>query len=199
MGCIGSVAFVRDDSVPGRDQIAVETFEELNLSQSDLDIFFTAFIDIDADNSGHIRADEFFAYFRVEQTPFNKRLFVSMDIDNTGYLNFCEFVCAMWNFLSMEPSRLGSYAYFLFDDDGTGNLDHEEVKQLVETIQHKSYNKNPAVRKLVDSIITGKTNVSVEHFARCAQEIPSLCAPLISLQHELRKTFIGTNQHGHNP
>lgn len=95
MGCVGSIEFQQDNSIPGRDEIAMETFDELGIIKSELDIFFTAFVDIDADNSGYIRGDEFFAYFRIEQTSFNKRLFISMDTDNTGYLNFCEFVCAM--------------------------------------------------------------------------------------------------------
>lgn len=91
----------------------------------------------------------------------------------------------------MAPASLGSYAYFLFDDDGTGSLDHAEVKKLVETIQHKSYEKNPAVRKLVDQIMTGQSAVSVEHFCKCSRENKALCAPLISLQHEIRNAFLG--------
>jgi Ca2+-binding EF-hand superfamily protein len=91
----------------------------------------------------------------------------------------------------MEPPSLGAYAYFLFDDDGGGSLDHDEVKKLVETIQHKSYDKTPAVRKLVENIMTGQSKVSVEHFAKCSKENQSLCAPLISLQHEIRSSFLG--------
>ena len=92
----------------------------------------------------------------------------------------------------MEPSRLDSYAYFLFDDDKTGSLEHDEVKVLVETIQHKTYEKTLAVRKLVDTIMTGRKVVTVENFEKFCKDNPSLCAPLISLQHELRKSFIGT-------
>mmetsp|Transcript_14499 Transcript_14499/g.21832 ORF Transcript_14499/g.21832 Transcript_14499/m.21832 type:complete len:360 (+) Transcript_14499:196-1275(+) len=193
MGCIHIKEFQMNDSIPGCDALAMEAFEILSLSQKDLNYFFTAFLDIDADDSGHIRADEFFAYFRIEQTPFNKRIFIDMDTDNSGYLNFCEFVCAMWNFLSLLPEKLGSFAYYIFDDDKSGSLDHMELKKLVETIHHKSYDTNPAVKKYVQDVMAncGGARVSITHFEKCCSENKGLTAPLISLQYRIRESFIG--------
>jgi hypothetical protein len=72
---------------------------QLGLNASDIDLLFTAFWDIDADNSGTsveiftlsllnlfffvikglIRPEELFAYFSVEGTPFERRLFALFD------------------------------------------------------------------------------------------------------------------------
>jgi Ca2+-binding EF-hand superfamily protein len=84
----------------GQDSIAVETFEQLELSDSDVNCFWKAFIDMDADDSGNIRADEFFAYFNIENTGLNSKIFMTMDSDHSGYLNFC-----MFSFLLLSSSH----------------------------------------------------------------------------------------------
>lgn len=92
MGCLGSREFILNEDVPGQDSIAVETFQLLELSDSDINCFWKAFIDMDADDSGTIRADEFFAYFHIENTILNSKIFMTMDSDHSGYLNFCMFL-----------------------------------------------------------------------------------------------------------
>jgi Ca2+-binding EF-hand superfamily protein len=92
--------FIRNELVPGQDSIAVETFEQLELSDSDVNCFWKAFIDMDADDSGNIRADEFFAYFNIENTGLNSKIFMTMDSDHSGYLNFC-----MFSFLLLSSSH----------------------------------------------------------------------------------------------
>jgi Ca2+-binding EF-hand superfamily protein len=86
---------VVNDSIPGQDHLSAETFQKLLLTESEVDKFYTAFCDIDADSSGFIRGDEFRAYFKIEKTSFNNKIFVSFDSDGNGYLNFMEFVCSV--------------------------------------------------------------------------------------------------------
>jgi hypothetical protein len=83
---------------------------QLGLNTSDIDLLFTAFWDIDADNSGTgvvlislsllnrfflskglIRPEELFAYFSVEGTPFERRLFALFDEGKISNL-----YCANW-------------------------------------------------------------------------------------------------------
>jgi Ca2+-binding EF-hand superfamily protein len=65
------------------------------LSATEVNKLYEAYLDIDADGSGFIRADEFRAYFKIEPTRFNNKLFGSFDADGNGYLNFMEFVAAV--------------------------------------------------------------------------------------------------------
>ncbi len=98
MGCSHSTAtehFVINENVAGQDRVAADVFQKLLLSKQTLDTFYRGFCEIDADNSGLIRLDEFRAYFRVENTEFNRRVFTIFDYDNSGCLNFLEFVCAV--------------------------------------------------------------------------------------------------------
>jgi hypothetical protein len=89
MGCCTGRQFILNELVPGQDSIALQTFEQLELSISDVNCFWRAFIDMDADDSGTIRSDEFFAYFNIENTGLNSKIFMTMDSDHSGYLNFC--------------------------------------------------------------------------------------------------------------
>ena len=50
-------------------------------------------MDIDADSSNFIRDDELRAYFQIENTNLNKKLFNLFD--ETGYLDFMQFVCVV--------------------------------------------------------------------------------------------------------
>lgn len=87
----------------GQDEAAQEIFDTLGLSKHDVDLLYTAFWDIDADNSGayslfpfivcethhimptgSIRPIELFAYFEVEATTFEKGVFAIFDEGESG-------------------------------------------------------------------------------------------------------------------
>jgi hypothetical protein len=103
-----------------------------------------------------------------------------------------EFVCAMWNFLGMDPNFLGALVFYIFDADQTNSLEYEEIQTLVETIHHKS-GKSASVKKLIETIMHNHKTVSVEYFTKCCREMSSLCAPLIGMQQSLREKVIGVN------
>ncbi len=102
-GCLNRAAkvvsqqrkFVINESIPGQDTLSYKSLKRLFLEDSEINLFFKAYCEIDADNSGSIRDDEFRAYFRMEKTPFNQKLFSMFDSDGSGYLNFFEFTCSV--------------------------------------------------------------------------------------------------------
>lgn len=107
----------------------------LGLSQRDINLLYTAFWDIDADGSGQIRPGELFNYFEVEETPFEVSIFTIFDegkawmvlgnlcirsheafiIDSSGVINFMEFVCTLWNILTIPQVECASIAYLIKD------------------------------------------------------------------------------------
>ena len=167
----------------------MKVFEDLFLTQSDLNLLFNAFCDIDADDSGVIRSDELFAYLCIESTQFNKKLFAFFDEKQTGYLNFLEFVVVIWNFLTFDSSEFGRFAFFLFDDNNTGTLEVSEIESMMETIHHKTLKSSPEVRALVQNI--NKSKFKADEFMTWTKNHQSLLAPIIALQYNLRRQIIG--------
>ena len=178
-------------NVSGRDEIAMGIMKSIGLTNSDIKKLYRKFCDVDLDGSGDVRHDEFFAYFHIENSTINRRIFEVCDVDKSGVLNFCEFVLAVWNLLSMNSESISSFIFFLFDDDHTGTLNFREIRQLVETIHHKSYNNNKAVKKLIEQLYKISKALTVTQFIDWARQNPPICAPLISLQYRLRVDIYG--------
>jgi Ca2+-binding EF-hand superfamily protein len=186
MGGCGSSNFSMNPADPSSDLLAMSIFKELGLSNRQIRKLHNIFVDIDLNQSGYLRRDEFFAAFHLEDTRCNEEIFGSFDIENKGKLNFCEFVCAMWNLLTLEPSDLGYFVFTIFDRDNSGVLKFEEMKDLVETIHHKNYDKNIVIQRLVHKLLESSADVTMDHFVQWSQHHPSILAPLISLQDSLQ-------------
>eukprot|EP00602_Paraphysomonas_sp_CaronLab_P003615 CAMPEP_0185030798 /NCGR_PEP_ID=MMETSP1103-20130426/17872_1 /TAXON_ID=36769 /ORGANISM="Paraphysomonas bandaiensis, Strain Caron Lab Isolate" /LENGTH=413 /DNA_ID=CAMNT_0027566057 /DNA_START=158 /DNA_END=1399 /DNA_ORIENTATION=+ len=174
----------------GRNQEALELMHSLFLTKCDLDTLFTAFTDIDADGRNAIRYDEFLAYFRIESTKFNDAVFNFCDDSQCGHLNFLEFVVAMWNFLTIDHSQIGSFAFLLFDTDETGQLDSEEVLNMIYVIHNNTHIKSKAVGHVIDKLKSSKESFSLENFDHWSRTHMSLLEPVLLLQKKLRQNII---------
>jgi hypothetical protein len=191
MGCAVSFPYLVDPNIVGRNQECTDLLFSLSLNSADLDILFTAFLDIDADDSGTIRFDELFAYFRVEPTKFNETVFGYCDVDQRGYLTFLDFVVGIWLFLTVDQSELGAYAFILFDSDCTGLLDSEEILNLIHVIHNKTTIQNKAVNHVINELKESKEIFTCEKFQNWTRTHLSLLEPAQSLQINLRKHLIG--------
>lgn len=49
-------------------------------------------------------------------------MYLHFPIDNSGELNFMEFVCSMWHFLSMKETDMGYLLFMLHDANGEGTI-----------------------------------------------------------------------------
>lgn len=191
MGCIFSRQFVAREGVPGQDALAMELFEELGLDKSDVDIFYTAFCDMDADDSNVIRRDEFFAYFKLEKNKLSESIIQTMNTFRPGYLNFSEMVGFVWDFLSREPTALGSFAFYLVDKKKTGYLDRDGLMSIVELLHHTSAAKHGGVKKLAANICNAGEMLSVSDFHEYCQHRQEICVPLVGLQLSLQERMLG--------
>lgn len=193
MGSLCQKEFVMNSAVPGCDANAVHVFNELGLTKSEVTKIYNVFLDIDLNKSGQVGREEFFAMIRVEATPFNKRVFRSCDKNGSHSVNFCEFVIAMWDLLSSRPEELGSFAFYLFDDLHSGFLTGDEIRNLVETIHHKSYGTNKGVHHEVDKLIAtcSSKGLGVLAFVEWTHAHPTILGPVIQLQQHLWECVCG--------
>lgn len=83
---------------------------------------------------GLIRPAELFAYFEVEGTPFERKIFALFDEDKSGVINFLEFVCTLWNILTLPQGDFGSVAFLLRDPSGRNLISCKKLSFFCVTI-----------------------------------------------------------------
>jgi Ca2+-binding EF-hand superfamily protein len=57
-----------------------------------------------------------------------------MDNDNSGKLDFEEYIISLWNICSITNDSLPMFVFKLFDSDDSGVLSHEEVDYMIHII-----------------------------------------------------------------
>ena len=95
-------------------------------------MFYTIFYDIDSDGSNFVACSELLHYFEIEDTKFEHKLFGLFDEDASGEINFMEFVCSMWNMLTLHITELGSLVFLMFSPDGRRPLTYSEIREIME-------------------------------------------------------------------
>ena len=126
MGC-GGTKFV-PGKTKGQGEHALVIALKLGLSRIDVDRMWGAFKRFDLQNDGTVSISEFIVVERLEQAEiFGKMAFRLWDDDCSGLLDFTEFMCAVWALASADHGNLAAFTHSLFDFDGSGDLDAEEL------------------------------------------------------------------------
>lgn len=132
------------------------------------------------------------------------------------YLDFLKFVCSvsysvslrhyraylfaltpeqLWNFLSMEPMDISSFAFFAFCDKSNMLMSYENLDSLMRTVHGDGYAGNKALKGIVDNKMV---HLKV-HLEKCTlEEFSDLCRknrfivdPMTRLQLSLRARLLG--------
>jgi Ca2+-binding EF-hand superfamily protein len=185
-----SVTFEIHPDIPGQDQLSKEVFDKLHLTQLEINSFYIIFLNINKTGTPYVYRAEITAYFKIEEGELTNRIF-DLFAKKSGKLDFCQFLCTMWNFLSLEADDLSGYAFVLFDQDHSGSLSYDEIVLLIETIHRKKYSENSGVQSLCDEIRLISRFISFKQFRKFAKLHPSLCGPLASMQFMMQKTMLG--------
>jgi Ca2+-binding EF-hand superfamily protein len=185
MGCNSS------NPVGENDKYAEELFERMFISVPDLVKLRKVFDTIDIDKSGQIEVNELFVYLHMEKTPLNRKLFEYLDLDGNGNLTFVEFVCSLWNLLSIDKKNIGAFVFRMFDHDKTGIFSFEKIKNLAEIVHNQKYQTSTFVRGLVDELRAISNHISVKEFVTYHSKHPALLDPIKLLQFTLRREIVG--------
>ncbi|KAF0739979.1 hypothetical protein AaE_008773, partial [Aphanomyces astaci] len=74
-------------------------------------------------NSGSIDRTEFFRSFKEERTAVGDAVFALIDIDNSGQLDFSEYVEALGAFCLLNTDEILKFCFFVFDQDKNGTIE----------------------------------------------------------------------------
>jgi Ca2+-binding EF-hand superfamily protein len=83
-------------------------FDALKLSENDIGRLYKYFRELDLTDSGTIEVAELEVYMKTESVPFTMRVLKMYDYDNTGQLDFQEFVFMLWNYCTLDRQHFGT-------------------------------------------------------------------------------------------
>jgi Ca2+-binding EF-hand superfamily protein len=88
-------------------------FSSLGLTENDVGEIYTAFSSIDVDNSYEITLGELLLFIQAEETPFFISIFRAFDANNNKKIDIREFIFAVWNYCTLNHTRLCKPSFFL--------------------------------------------------------------------------------------
>mmetsp|Transcript_25153 Transcript_25153/g.37068 ORF Transcript_25153/g.37068 Transcript_25153/m.37068 type:complete len:426 (-) Transcript_25153:402-1679(-) len=191
MGCSLSIEFTTDDLIFGRSQESASLLYTLGMTKDTMDTLFTAFSDMDSNSTNTIRMDEFLNYFKIEMTSFNMFLFGLFGVQKGGYLNFLEYVIAIWNFLTVQKSLISTLVFYLYDRRKCGYIEAQEVIELMNAIHTKKSLRQRVLIHLQSNLQTSTDTYSQKKFIALAKSHPTMIIPVNELQGQLRRRIIG--------
>ena len=142
------------------------------------------------DCSGCISTDEFFAFISMEATPFAKKLFNLIDQNESGEIDFNEFLVGLWNVCTFDDESLLRFAFNLIDKDGSGYVDKDEVEQCVKDVHGTRYDRRLTahIKKVLKKYDKNKDGqFSFDEFKSCHKELPLLFMPAFSMKNVMQE------------
>lgn len=175
--------------VDSHDKQDIAVFNSLFLSRGNITDLFSVFNEVDVDGSGAVSLTEFLVTFRLESSPLMDLILGSF---NTKSLNFLEFGCLLWNFLSMDPTRLSSYLFFICNVNKTKVVPFTQISKCYRLI-HGHFKGNTKLIAPLSAIEArcGDTGVSMPDLVEFCKQYPIISSPLILVQFTFRDKILG--------
>lgn len=162
----------------------LESFQRSQgLSTEVLKDIYKKFLESDKDGSGRVDVNEFVRMLRVDRTPFVERLFSMFDSDRTGLIDVKEFIVGMSNVGSEARENKISFAFSVYDLDGSGYIDASEMRKIIRAT---NLSTDKQVERKVEWLMRqcdtdGDGNISFEEFTQLSKKFPNIVFPAFNL------------------
>ena len=171
----------------------LELFVALQLTRPEIYKFYKRFQKYDMDKSGHINVVELLTLIDSERTHFTERVFKLFDQENTGRIDFREFLLSIWNYCTLSKASLELFTFDLYDEDGTGLLSSREVQNMLMGLYGSNFNRNPRARQIEKELasIDKTRDLNIEAFQIFVKTHHNLLWPAFILQLKLQRKVMG--------
>ncbi|UYV80303.1 NOX5 [Cordylochernes scorpioides] len=88
--------------------------------------------------SQEISLDQFKLIINSKNETFAERMFKVFDTNNSGTVSLSEFMTSMWNFTRLESREKLKYLFDIYDLDGDGSIDHEELQRVLRACMEEN-------------------------------------------------------------
>ncbi|XP_051533172.1 guanylyl cyclase-activating protein 3-like [Myxocyprinus asiaticus] len=107
------------------------------------------------------------------------QVFFTFDMDGDGYINFVEYIAAVSLLLKGEINQKLKWYFKLFDQDGNGKIDKEELETIFTAIQDITRNREIVPEEVVTLIyekidVNGEGELTLEEFIEGAKDHPDI-------------------------
>mmetsp|Transcript_30923 Transcript_30923/g.51725 ORF Transcript_30923/g.51725 Transcript_30923/m.51725 type:complete len:209 (+) Transcript_30923:21-647(+) len=170
-------------------------FKTLQFTDTEISKLRQVYKKIDIDHNGRLNIVELLMFLDLERTPYTERVMALFDTDNTGYVDFKEFVTAVWNYCTVNQASLYIFAFDLYDLDRTGKLTVAEIKHMLKDLYGKSYSTNRIATHLLKEIdhMSMHHRMTIEMFQEFCYRHKALLLPAFSLQQVMRNAILGVH------
>ncbi len=193
----------------------VRTFDAqiraLRVSKDEVDAIYLAWVRGDANADAFLSKAEFHAMLGMRESKLTLRIYGILDRNRSGEVDFGEWFCSCWLYLSFSRMSLIALAFQLIDDDNNGCIDDEETTGFVRDLSMSQMGRDrnvdwhqltfdlEAAHNASQSAMTGEQRAAKKRakevtepiFARYALKNMSVLYPALHVQEVLREIICG--------
>ena len=182
-------------NINGMSERAATSCELLSLTVKHVKMLRRSFDKIDLDDSGEIDYFEFTEMCGELRSPFTTALFRMIDHNESGTLDFDEYVAVATLYCSYTQGDILTFAFNTFDKDGSGTIDEDEFMDLARMINAGSPlfpgNFGRAL-SMFDKNDDGL--LDFREFEDINRQFPMMLFPAFRLQDGIQKATLGTKE-----
>ena len=172
------------------------------------------FYSLDHDGDRRCEFVEFSRFFHIEKTPYARKCFSMMDTDNTGSLNFANFVVACWNYCSYNVYGLTEFSFHLYCKKKKSRIPLEDVFELINDVYDldksvveydgsvnikkntKEFNLKRAQNQII--LACGKDRcMDLPEFLHFSETHPGVLRAAFAIQSRLQESIVSTSYWEH--
>ena len=189
MGCAKSSQF--NGAVIGYDEAKTAAiFDELNFNKLEINEMFSEYKRMDDLSQGSASYDNIYKHYKID-VEFHIFPMLFELLNNDVGVNFLEFVCVFWNFLTLNPNEMQLFIVLLYFHGNTGRILSADLEKLMQDIHGSSYSQNATLRVLVERCKAFGYDLELIDFLRLGYDYSLWISPILKLQFNLRKSIVG--------